>query len=67
VADLTTLFVQYCATVYDAGVGATANTRTDLTTLIAKDLATVRAASDGGASEPNEVDDANTMYYVYLS
>ena len=66
-ADLTTLFVQHCATVYDAGVGATANTRTDLTTLIANNLATVRAASDGGVDEPNEVDDINTMYYVYLS
>jgi len=65
-ADLTTLFVAYCATIYDAGVGITANTRTDLTTLIAKDLPTVRAASDGGGGETTDVDDANTMYSTYL-
>ena len=65
-ADLTTKFATYLATIYDAGVGVTANTRTDLTTLVALDLATVRAAMDGGA-DPNEVDDKNTMYYVYIS
>jgi hypothetical protein len=64
-ADLTTLFVAYCATLYDAGTGATANTRTDLTTFVAKDLPTVRAANDGGV-DPDEVDDANTMYAVHL-
>ena len=66
-ADLTTLFVAYCATLYDAGTGVTANTRTDLTTFVAKDLATVRAASDGGGGgETTDVDDANTMYSTYL-
>jgi len=65
-ADLTTLFVAYCATLYDAGTGTTANTRTDLTTFVAKDLPTVRAASDGGALETTDVDDANTMYSTYL-
>jgi hypothetical protein len=66
VADLTTLFVTYCATLYDTNVGATADNKTDLTTLIAKDLPTVRAASDGGALETTDVDDANTMYMTYL-
>jgi hypothetical protein len=60
-ADTTTKFVLYCATVYDAGVGATANTRTDLTTLVTKHIPTVR----GHASVGGQVDDANTMYNLY--
>ena len=69
-ADLTTKFATYLATIYDAGVGVTANTRTDLTTLFAKDVSVVRAAMDGTnvpPQEPDEVDDANTMYFVYIS
>jgi hypothetical protein len=61
VADLTTEFVRYLATLYDTNVGVTANTRTDLTTLVAKDLATVRAGVGG------QVDDANTMYEIYIT
>jgi hypothetical protein len=60
-ADLTTEFVRYCATVYDAGVGTTANTRTDLTTLVVKHLPTVIAGVGG------QVDDANTMYEIYIT
>jgi hypothetical protein len=60
-ADLTTAFVAYLATIYDTGVGATANDRTDLTTLLAKDLPTVIAA------EPTQVDDRNTLYFTYLT
>ena len=61
-ADLTTEFAAYLATLYDTNVGATADTTTDLTTLVAKDLATVRASVAGSP----EVDDANTMYLAYL-
>jgi hypothetical protein len=60
-ADLTTEFVRYLATLYDTNVGITANTRTDLTTLVAKDLPTVRAGVSG------QVDDANTMYEIFIS
>jgi hypothetical protein len=60
VADLTTEFAAYLAALYDAGVGTTANNRTDLTTLLAKDLPTVRA------DDATQVDDINTMYLVYL-
>ena len=55
-ADLTTEFRDYIVS-----LKAAAPTAKDVTTLIAKDLATVRAGA------PNEVDDANTMYLDYLT
>jgi len=60
-ADLTTEFVRYLATLYDTNVGLTADNKTDLTTLVAKDLATVRAGAGG------QIDDANTMYEIYIT
>jgi hypothetical protein len=60
-ADLTTKFKTYINTVYDAGVGVTADNKTDTTTLFTKHIPTVKAhASVGG-----QVDDANTMYNLY--
>lgn len=55
-ADLSTEFVAYIVALKTA-----APTARDVATLIANDLATVRAGA------PTEVDDANTMYTVYLS
>ena len=55
-ADLNTLFVTYIVTLKAANV-----TAKDATTLIAKDLATVRAGVPAG-----NLDDANTMYADYL-
>jgi hypothetical protein len=61
-ADLTTEWAAYIVALKTANVDAL-----DVTTLVANDVATVRAAMDGGVDEPDEVDDANTMYLVYLT
>lgn len=53
--DLTYLFVQYVEGLRDAHQAAL-----DSTTLVANDLATVRAGS-------TQLDDANTMFAIYLS
>jgi hypothetical protein len=55
--DLTTLFVAYVQDLRDASALALL----DNDTLVALDVPTVRAA------QPNELDDANTMYAAYLS
>lgn len=55
--DLTTLFVAYITTLKTA-----APTAKDVTTLIAKNVATVRAGVPAG-----NLDDANTMYFDYLT
>jgi hypothetical protein len=56
-ADLNTLFVAYIVTLKTAAPAAK-----DVATLIAKDLATVRAGVPAG-----NLDDANTMYFDYLT
>lgn len=61
-ADLTTEFAAYLAALYDTNVGVAADSKTDLTTFVAKDLATVRASVAGNP----QIDDANTMYLAYL-
>lgn len=55
-SDLTTEFVAYIVALKEA-----APTARDVATLIANDVATVRAGA------PTELDDANTMYTVYLT
>lgn len=56
-ADLTTQFIAYLKTLKDA-----APTAPDVTTLVAKDLPTVRAAHP----LDHEVDDLNTLYEIHL-
>lgn len=57
-ADLTTEFAAYIRTLKAASPLAQ-----DVTTLVATNLATVRAATNAGPQR----DDANTMYLVYLT
>ncbi len=57
-ADLTTEWAAYIVALKTANV-----TAKDVTTLVAKDLPTVRASVAGG---PNR-DDANTMFLTYLT
>ena len=54
--DLTTEWAQYFKDLKAANVAAL-----DVSTLVAKDLTTVRAGA------PTELDDANTMYFIYLT
>ena len=57
-ADLTTEWADYIADLKAANTAAL-----DVTTLVAKNLATVRA----GVAASAELDDANTMYLEYLT
>ncbi len=54
-------------TAYIVALKAANTTALDVTTLVALDLPVVRAACDGGVSEPDEVDDANTLYHTFLN
>jgi hypothetical protein len=56
-ADLTTEWAAYIVTLKAANT-----TAKDVTTLVAKDLPTVRGSVPGAAN----LDDANTMYLTYL-
>ena len=56
-ADLTTEWAAYIV-----ALKAAAPTAQDVTTLVAKDLPTVRASVAGNP----QIDDANTMYLAYL-
>lgn len=58
--DLNSKFRDYLNTLYDTNTGTSANTRTDMTTYVAKDLPTIIAAA------PTQVDDRNTLYNVAL-
>ena len=57
-ADLTTEFKAYVASLKTANP-----TAQDVTTLVAKDLPTVRASVAGAA----QLDDANTMYQAHIT